>query len=259
MENKLADATSKRSEVPVLRSPELHRISQGLRIKQFGLVVVLATPLIGVISCLQAWEPMWLPPIITLFSAGLADFCGRVLVWTSRIGDRLLIGSSVVAQAIGLISAVSFSVAVPSIGLPIGLLIAAIFQVIAALTFTNYLADLGRYLGDAETTQTATRVRYDIFAALGSGVGMGLIALPVVFLVVIVSVCSGYALLFFALPIGGIILLMTSVPVLYFVAAMLKRYGEVHSQIRATISAASSSSDGPLDQAEDSESFSPWP
>jgi len=223
-----------------------------------GLVILLATPLIAATAWQGAWRPIWLAPLVSLAAAVIMDFVGRVLSWVSGIGNRWLIGASVAAQATGLISGASFMLAVPNFGLPIGLTfgltIAAIFQVIAAVTFTNYLAGVGRFLGDAGATKNATRLLCDIFAVLAFLAGLGGVLLVVGVLVIVIGMITGGYGFYLAGPVVRFVLLAAA-PLLYVVAVMYVHYARVLSQIRASLANASWNSSFHVDRPEDTQSL----
>ncbi|MGE0607318.1 MAG: hypothetical protein AB7O62_09515 [Pirellulales bacterium] len=220
---------------PLPGSNQLNRLSQGLRCKQVALVVLLVMPLSALLAWRAGWQPVWLLPMAVLAVAIAIDLGGRVLCSISGIGDPWLIGASVAVLAIGVVAGLAFIVSVPTIGWPIGLAIAAIFQVAAAMTFTNYLAGVGRILGDDETTRRAARLRNGIFGVLASTVSLGGVSLVVMALLAIITVISAGYGLFLALPVGGIVLLAAAGPLIYFVVAMYRHYAVVLSRTRAAI------------------------
>lgn len=215
--------------------------SRGLRCKQVALLVLMATPLIALLAWRAAWQPMWVGPLATLAVAATIDCLGRVLIWISGIGNRWLIAVSVASQATGLIAGLSFIVSVTSAGLPIGLIVAGVFQVIAALTFANYLAGVGRDLGDLGTTQKAKRTRSGIFGVLGSlGCFGGMTLIASVAVAGITIFTGGYGFML-GVYVGGLVLFFASVPLLVSVCVMYWNYARVLSQLRTRINAAAKS------------------
>jgi len=127
----------------------------------------------------------------------------------------------------------AFIVSVPSFGLPIGLTFAVLMQVVAALTFTNFLAGVGRQLGDTKSTQKAIRSSFGIFSVLASLAGLGGVSLLVgAALAVITILTAGYGL-YLALPVVGIVSL------LYFVTVLYWHYAGLLSQLGVTIATSS--------------------
>ena len=206
---------------------------RGLRCKQAGLFVLLATPVTALLTWQAAWRPIWAAPLVVLAAAAGVDFLGRILIWMSGVGHRTPITASVAAQAIGLIMGTAFIVSVPSFGLPIGLTFAVLMQVVAALTFTNFLAGVGRQLGDTKSTQKAIRSSFGIFSVLASLAGLGGVSLLVgAALAVITILTAGYGL-YLALPVVGIVSL------LYFVTVLYWHYAGLLSQLGVTIATSS--------------------
>ena len=212
---------------------------RGLRCKQAGLFVLLATPVTALLGWQVALRPIWAAPLVVLATAAGVDSLGRILIWMSGVGHRPLIAASVAAQAVGLIMGTCFIVSVPGFGLPLGLTLAAILQVVAALTFTNFLAGVGRQLGDTRSTQKATRSTVGILSVLVSLAGLGGVSLLVgAVLAVITIFTAGYGL-YLALPVVWIVLLASSAPLLYFVTFLYWHYAGLLSQLGATVAASS--------------------
>jgi hypothetical protein len=210
---------------------------RGLRCKQAGLFILLATPATALLGWQAALRPIWAAPLVVLAAAAGVDFLGRILIWMSGIGKRSLIAASVAAQAVGLIMGTCFIASVPGFGLPIGLTLAGILQVVAALTFTRFLAGVGQQLGDTRSTQKATRSMVGIFSMLASLAGLGVVTLLVgAFLLVVIFCTAGYGF-FLALPAVCIVLLASAAPLLYFVTVLYWHYAGLLSQLGARAAA----------------------
>ena len=265
-ENNPIEATKNIPESPASISlpgslSEWRRLVHGMRCKQVGLLVLLATPLIAVLAWQAEWRPMWLAPLVALAAAATVDFLGRILVWVSGIGDRRFIGASVAAQATGLIAAIAFSACVPTVGLQIGLTVAAISQVFAAVMFTYYLIELGGDLGDLGATRDATQTLFGIVGVLVSAACMGgMMLLLGVFLVLFGVLTCGigfYLLGFLVLPLGKVVLLVSTLPLVYSVAEMLRHYARVLTRIQTTIATSEMNSDALTRRADDPSRLEP--
>jgi hypothetical protein len=261
LENHPIEATKNIPESPARISlpgslSEWRRLVHGIRCKQAALLVLMTAPLFAALAWQAGWRPIWFAPLVILAVAATIDFLGRVLVWTSSIGDRRFIGASVAAQATGLIAAIAFIVCVPTVGLQIGLTVAAISQAFAATMFTYYLIELGNYLGDAGATRAATRTLFGIVAVLVSAAGMGgIMLLLIIFLVLFVVLTCGigfYYLGFFALALGKVVLFVSTVPLVYSIVEMFRHYARVLARIQTAIATTEMISDAPTDRPDDS-------
>jgi hypothetical protein len=163
------------------------------------------------------------------------DLVGRTFCLAAPVPRRWPIRLSVASQVTGLIVLVTCSLAVPNIGVGLGLLLAMIFQISAARLFTVFLTDVARRLERDDLASRIDKLRTDLRQFLFSFYGFGMIVLVTSTVAVLAGIMMfGFGLIF-TIPIGMMIILVVAVPTFGVYVKMVRTYHDVISQVNTAV------------------------
>ena len=204
----------------VYRGLLLKKMAVGLLLVAMALAIgYLMSPWVFVIACL---------PLVV-------DLMGRIRCLAAPVPQRGPIRLSVAAQSTGLIALVTCSLAVPNIGIGLGLLLAIIFQISAARLFTVFLADVARRLEREDLASQIDKLKRSLRQFLFSFYGFSMITL----VTATVAILAGFMMwgigLMFTIPIGMMIILVVAVPTFGVYLKMVRTYHDVISQVNIAV------------------------
>lgn len=179
--------------------------------------------------------------IVVLGIAMTIDAIGRTCCLAAPIPQRFTICASVILQWIGLIGAAiighqSYEIGIRSVLTdPSAPLFAVVFQGLAALLFTDFLDQVAFAIRRPELRERADVLRSTLRQILAGTGSLAVIGVVIVFVAVIVTVCTCGAGYYASILLGAVTLIPIVAFILYVVVKMFFEYAVVISRLRVAV------------------------